>query len=211
MPTTVPMPTKAVGDIFTTTLWNNNLRDNLNKLLNTGHRVLTVAQFAALGAPEGTKGTVAPDEVYLEVDSTNGLQWHLAYESGEPTYKWRYIGGPPMVATVGTDETTASTTYVDITTVGPFIAIPRAGDFDCDMQAQLWGPTTSNADVIGPGVTPNDAFAPQSSVSAVQTVRAEKRVTFNASGTAKLQYRAGTASTIHASQRRLAVKPVRLI
>src|SRR4051812_28535348 len=108
MPMSTPMPTKSAGDVLTSSLWNSYLRDNLNKLLNQGHRVLTVAQFTALTGLEGTKGTVAPDEVYLEVDSTNGIQWHLAYESGETTYKWRCIGGPPMYSEIVTSESTSS-------------------------------------------------------------------------------------------------------
>lgn len=132
MPSLTPVPTKAPGDILTSSLWNSYLRDNINKLLDRGHRVLTVAQFSALTSPEGTKGTTAPDEVYLEVDSTNGIQWHLAYESGEVTYKWRFLGGPPLYSEVATAETTASTGYAALGTAGPSIAVPRAGDYDVD-------------------------------------------------------------------------------
>jgi hypothetical protein len=137
MPQATPVPTKNSGDVFTSTLWNSYLRDNINKLLDRGHRVLTVAQFAALVSPEGTKGTLAPDEVYLEVDSTNGIQWHLAYESGETTYKWRYIGGPPMVSEVTTAEATSATTYVALTTAGPSVAIPRSGDYDVHLEGDI--------------------------------------------------------------------------
>lgn len=97
-------------------MWNSYIRDNLNKLLERGHRVLTVAQFAALSSPEGTKGVVAPDEVYLEADSANGVLWHLAYESGETTYKWRFLGGPPM--------------WVSATAMPLDATLPRAGDYD---------------------------------------------------------------------------------
>lgn len=137
MPTSLPMPTKAVGDVFTTTLWNSYLRDNVNKLLNSGHRVLTVAQFGALASPEGTKGTVAPDEVYLEVDATNGILWHLGYESGETTYKWRFLGGSPLYSEVTTSESTASGTYAALSTAGPSISLPVAGDYMVTPHVQI--------------------------------------------------------------------------
>lgn len=109
-------------------MWNTYLRDNINKLLDRGHRVLTVAQFSALTGLEGTKGTVAPDEVYLEVDATSGIEWHFAYESGEVTYKWRFVGGPPLYSRVETAQATASGSPVDLG--GPSITLPRGGDYD---------------------------------------------------------------------------------
>lgn len=86
--------------------------------------MLTVAQFSALVSPEDG------DEVYLEVDATNGVMWHLRYVAAETTYKWRKIGGPPLLSEVLTAEATSSTTYVALTTAGPSIALPRAGDYD---------------------------------------------------------------------------------
>lgn len=117
----LPIAAVSPGNVLTSTNWNAIVKDNLNKLLSTGHRVLTVAQFGALTGLEGTKGTVAPDEVYLEVDSANGVQWHLAYESGEATYKWRFLGGPPLFAT-GTSATTG-------------VIAPRGGDYNVDWAA----------------------------------------------------------------------------
>jgi len=131
MPVSLPVPTKNPGDVIQSSLWNSYVRDNVNKLLNTGHRVLTVAQFNALTGLEGTKGSVAPDEVYLEVDSTNGIQWHLAYESGETTYKWRFLGGPPMVSSISASESANfNGTWGDLTTIIG-VTNPRAGDFYC--------------------------------------------------------------------------------
>jgi hypothetical protein len=120
---TVPLVNRAAGDLLTTTLWNTYVVANINKLLNQAHRKVTVAQFAALtGIEDG-------DEVYLEVDSTNGIEWHLVYRTAEATYKWRYLGGPPMSAEVATAESTASTAFAALATAGPSIALPRAGDY----------------------------------------------------------------------------------
>ena len=137
MAATVPLVNRAAGDLLTTTLWNTYVVANINKLLNQAHRKVTVAQFAALtGIEDG-------DEVYLEVDSTNGIEWHLVYRTAEATYKWRFLGGPPMQAEVLTEEPTASATYAALATAGPSIAIPRAGDYDVELGSRATGVTSA--------------------------------------------------------------------
>ena len=123
MPITIPVPDKSAGDVLTESNWDQHIRDNINKLLERGHRVLSVAQFGALtGLEDG-------DEVYLEVDAANGIMWHLRYVAAETTYKWRFLGGPPMSGLVATSEATASASFVALTTPGPSIALPRSGDY----------------------------------------------------------------------------------
>jgi hypothetical protein len=212
MPTSLPVPTVSVGQTFTDTLFNSYLRDNINKLLNQAHRVLTVAQFAALTGLEGTKGTVAPDEVYLEVDSANGIQWHLAYESGEPTYKWRFIGGPPMRATVATSEATSSTTYVDLTTVGPSIIAPRAGEYDISHGHEQGSSaiTSYSSPKLGAAATSDNdraALCPGAGTGTTQRVVYQKALAL--SDTVKLQYKVGTSS-VSIQSRALSICPVRI-
>jgi hypothetical protein len=134
---TVPVPTKSSGDLLTSTLWNTYVAANLNKLLNQGHRKLTVAQFAALSGIEDG------DEVYLEVDATNGVEWHLVYRSAEATYKWRFLGGPPMRSEVLTNEGLNNAAYTALTTAGPSITLPRAGDYDVAIEST--STSTSNS------------------------------------------------------------------
>jgi hypothetical protein len=210
------MPSVAVGDVFTTSKWNDNLRDNLNKLLDTGHRTLTVAQFAALTGPEGTKGVVAGDEVYLEVDGTNGVLWHFVYESTETTYKWRFIGGPPLTAEVTTDETTTSTSYAALTTAGPAVALPRAGDYDVTVET-LCDVATSAAlmsmsyDIGGTGAVDADRAAGQTDSAGGNFIYARRRRRKQALTTVTLtsKYKTG-AGTAHFSARLMTVEPVRI-
>lgn len=209
------MPTKNPGDVLTSTLWNSYLRDNIDKLLTRGHRVLTVAQFGALTGLEGTKGTVAPDEVYLEVDSANGIQWHFAYESGETTYKWRFLGGPPMTSLVATSESTSSATDVDLATVGPSITIPRGGDYDLDFGATISGSNSSNAQVslyANAGLI----FATLANQTAIagalfacwRAVRAVGRAT---SDVMKLKYLSTAGASATFANRTLRLWPVRIV
>lgn len=163
------MPTKSPGDVLTSSLWNTYLRDNIDKLLSRGHRVLTVAQFTALTGLEGTKGSVPPDEAYVEVDSSAGVQWHFAYESGEATYKWRFLGGPALISEVATAESlpaNATTTYQALATAGPSVPLPRAGDYDVAIGARILGAndgggngqnTRMSYDIGGTGAVDADA------------------------------------------------------
>lgn len=156
MPATVPVPTKSPGDVLTSALWNTYVAGNINKLLNQAHRRLTVSQFNALtGIEDG-------DEVYLEVDATNGIEWHLVYDSSETTYKWRFVGGSPLVAEVTTAEATGGTAYAALTTAGPSIALPRAGDYDVEIGAKVTGASASSSgfmsyDIGGTGAVDADS------------------------------------------------------
>lgn len=159
MAATVPVPTKSSGDVLTSSLWNTYLAGNLNKLLNQGHRVLTVSAFNSLSGLEDG------DEVYLEVDATNGILWHLRYVAAEPTYKWRFLGGPPMLSEVVTSESLNSASYIALTTAGPAISLSRAGDYMVEVGAYV-GASSSSADyesymsydIGGTGAVDADAF-----------------------------------------------------
>jgi hypothetical protein len=179
--------------------------------------VLTVAQFGALVTPEGTKGTLAPDEVYLEVDAANGIQWHLAFESGETTYKWRFLGGPPLFSEVAGGAAVASAAYVDLG--GPSVTLPRSGDYDVEVGFDLVTTTAGDQGTwcsyaIG-GTGAVDADAASTGLAAIQggpgTVGPRPRrktgltpVALTAKG------RGGSAQSRTLSNRTLKVTPVRV-
>jgi hypothetical protein len=58
--------------------------------------------------------------------------------------KWVKIGGPPLLATVATAETTASTSYTDLATVGPSITVPLSGDYYLSGSSQAGNSSASN-------------------------------------------------------------------
>jgi len=217
MPVVLPV-THNPGDVLTSSGWNLQLRDSITKLLGTGHRVLTVAQFAALTGLEGTKGTVAPDEVYLEVDSTNGIQWHLAYESGETTYKWRFLGGPAMYSEVAATEAITNAAYVALTTAGPSIAVPRAGDFDVQTGCNSWASgagasAVMSYDIGGTGAVDADSVQVGEATGQVGGGGSVYRLRRKAALTAvtlTAKYRA-TSGQGNWEKRWMAVTPVRLI
>ena len=76
-------------------------------------------------------------EVYYVVDAAKGIIWHLRLNvaSGLP-YQWEFVGGPPLYAEVLTSETNAVSTYAGLTTAGPSITVPAAGDYDVEVGAE---------------------------------------------------------------------------
>lgn len=56
--------------------------------------------------------------------------WQFIYDAGSSnSHKWLLIGGAPISASVSTAETTTSATYTNLTTAGPSVALPFAGDY----------------------------------------------------------------------------------
>ena len=206
MPIAVPVPDKAAGDVFTELMWDSYIRDNLNKLLDRGHRVLTVAQFNALtGLEDG-------DEVYLEVDAANDIQWHLRYKLS--TTKWRFLGGPALRSEVLASESTASTSYVDLTTVGPSITVPLAGKYRFRLGAwitnsNLAGNTGIAAVKIGAAAAADDdAVIGGNPIENADF--AERVITCAANDVLKVQYKTGGAGSGIFRRRRLFVEPERI-
>lgn len=76
---------------------------------------------------------VDSQEIYYRADSTNGRIWHLRYRNafngGNTTYPWEFIGGSPLYSRDTSDRTTSSNTYQ--TTGSPSITLPLAGDYEC--------------------------------------------------------------------------------
>lgn len=63
--------------------------------------------------------------------ATDGLVWHLRYRAASASsYKWEFLGGSSLFSAVTTDQSTTSTTYTDLTTAGPSVTLPLAGDYD---------------------------------------------------------------------------------
>lgn len=83
------------------------------------------------------------------VDSTSAptYVWAFRYNAASgSTYKWEFAGGSPAVSEVLTNESTSSTAYAALTTAGPTITVPRAGDYDVTIGFRARRPS-GNGDV----------------------------------------------------------------
>lgn len=207
------VPTKASGDPYVLAMWNTYVRDNFNKLGGQMHRLVTVAAFAALTPEDG-------DEVYLEVDATNGIYWHLRYRSASASaYKWEFLGGAPMTSEVATSESTSSASYTDLATAGPTVTVPRAGDY---IIQGFVGYSTGNAGAqsyaavkLGSAATADAEIVLVTGQGGSGTINVygsggqTMRRTLAASDVVKVQYKS-TSGSLPFAYRRLAVFPVRV-
>ena len=59
-----------------------------------------------------------------------GVVWHLRYNAASSSpFKWEVLSGTPLLSEVAASETTTSTSYADLATVGPAITAPITGDY----------------------------------------------------------------------------------
>jgi len=160
--------------------------------------------------------------VSYEADATNGVYWRLMYVPTQPAGKrWVYIGGNPLSDEILTQQTRANVAYGDLTTAGPQVTVPLAGDYELHAGAlgfisatgnsilaaslKLGAAAASDNDVVSwqgtAGITPATA---QGNAGAAQIRR-----TLAASDVVKMQYKAsaGTGAWLN---RWLKVLPVRV-
>ena len=55
--------------------------------------------------------------------------WRFRYVAAKASNKWVFVGGAPILSAVDAAETTNSAVYVALTTPGPSITVPVAGDY----------------------------------------------------------------------------------
>lgn len=154
-------------------------------------------------------------EVYYLADAANGVVWHLKYRAASASaYKWECVGGAALRAEVETGETTTSTAYVDLATVGPSSTAPLGGDYDLHFGAQMYGPAASGAwmtvKIGAAAAADNDGIWQRVDAGQLSLAR-ERRFAGIAAGTVlKAQYRSNTAGTSYFASRFLFARPVRV-
>lgn len=93
---------------------------------------LVDADIAAAAAIEGSKlnwhvGSSPPaspvNGMLWLYTGVSGLYWLFVYDSGEATYKWKFVGGPPMEAVSDVQRTTSGPVWF----ADPVLTVPRAG------------------------------------------------------------------------------------
>lgn len=174
-------------------------------------RVARVPSVTSLPA-----AVVATDgmEVYYTADDTNGIVWHLRYCAAETTYKWRYVGGAPLFAEVTTTETTTSASYTDMTTTGPSLTVPLAGDYIVIIAANMYQTTGGlgymSYAIGGTAASDAESIAESSLATGIYGTHT-RRKTGLAAGTALVAKYKTTANTLNANDRTMVVIPVRVI
>jgi hypothetical protein len=172
---------------------------------------------APIGASIGTTFPSSPvdgQSYHYVADATNGVVWQFIYRAASASsYKWEFVGGAPLLATVNTPETTASTSYADPTTPGPTVTTPLAGDYLVD--AYVTGSHVSTAaatftsfSVGASAASDDDSLRTDATTTAAPHRRILKAAVAAASAiTMKYKVASGTGSFAY---RTIAITPVRV-
>lgn len=185
----------------------------------------SVTRLGATSVIPAGRGTTLPatpydGQEYVLVDSLTvpTYAWRFRY-SPESTsaYEWEFIGGAAVDHEVATDQSTASTTYVDLGTVGPTVVVPREGDYNVSWGSAAYvtdGAAVYPAVKIG-AVATSDADSAVLSLAAAEAgltrrTSREKLFTGVAAGSeVKMQYKT-SAGTANFYDRWLRVTPIRV-
>jgi hypothetical protein len=187
------------------------------------YRVLVNIPAAGVGSPPALVTSlpgspVDGQEVYLQIDATNGINWHLRYRAGSASaYKWEFVGGPPLTAQVEAQESTSSGGYTNLTTPGPLFSLPRAGDYIIESGFQAiggGGGNWSTAIVVYGGVIPTVGDADEYVVSGNSGIEGAGSRLLRKTGLgaveARMIYRIGGGGTSTFRKRWLSAIPVRV-
>lgn len=177
----------------------------------------------ALGAndPRGVPQVSAalpssPVDGQLWIYRGSSFAWQFMYNAGSASaLKWEFIGGGALTSVVATSESTSSTTYAALTTAGPSVALPFAGDYEI-----IIGCTASNSasgssdcvmsyDIGATGAVDADAVK---SVAGTSTVTMERTAikTGLTAVTLTAKYKTVTGGTATFANRYISVRPVRV-
>lgn len=171
--------------------------------------------------PESVTIPTSPENGQLWVyPGANGVRWLFQYNAASVSaYKWEFIGGSPLYSIIGTTgtESTASLTYVALTTAGPAIALPFAGDYDIDHGCHSNNNVTNagtymSYDIGGTAATDTDGLESyQNNADAITagTIRTNRKTGLSAV-TLTAKYRANVGGTAAFWRRWMRVRPVRV-
>jgi hypothetical protein len=155
------------------------------------------------------------------VDSVTAptYQWEFQYNLGSASsYKWEFVGGVPAHAFESAAQDTASTSYADLSTVGPSFTVARAGDYDFEWYVRASNSVAATRVFAGisiSGSVQEDAVSLSAAASAgnaddVGLALRYRHLAVAAAAPSKLQYKVG-AGTGTFADRHLYVTPVRVI
>lgn len=175
---------------------------------------------AALSLPAyGTSLPASPtngQEAILVDSLTNPTyQWRFRYNAGASgPYKWEFVGGSSVQSEVNADQTTSSSAFVDLATVGPQVTVPVAGEYEISVDALMYGAVgavmLAGVKIGAAGVANDDAVQLTEPVASSPVhVGATFRRAVPAGALLKVQY-STTAANSHFLRRHLRVIPVRV-
>lgn len=150
-------------------------------------------------------------------DAASGVVWFLEYRSADASsYKWNCIGGGQLYANVDTQQTLSGAGPGDLTTVGPQITVPLAGEYM--IQGGGWilvtvAGSTATIYVKNGAATPSSEIVGQHSAQSVNSgilsTGSYKITVASAATNVRLQY-ASTGTGAQFGKRQISARPIRV-
>lgn len=158
--------------------------------------------------------------VVYAADATNGVMWTLRYRAASSSsYKWECIGGTALTASVATAQGTTSGTYTDLSTAGPTITLPLAGDYDIGIAAAMSSTTTGYGGNVSFSVSGGAASSAadadgmlmlDANANIAESSSTVTRKTGLTAAAVTMRYRMTVGGTATFSNRKLSITPVRV-
>lgn len=146
--------------------------------------------------------------------ATDGIVWRFRYNSSSASsYKWEFIGGAAWVKEVATQESTSSTSFAALSTAGPSVTAPLAGDYIIRHGTWINPSSTETGqmsfDIGGTGASGNDNVAVYGPGGGISVAR-ENQATLAASDAIVAKYKSVGGSSVTFAARWLSLIPVRV-
>lgn len=157
--------------------------------------------------------------IYYQADAANGIVWQLRYNSGSSSsYKWEFVGGGTLTSLIETNEQYVGAAYGALTTAGPLVTVPLAGDYIVTIgftgnNGQAGQVARMSYDIGATGAVDADSVLYVTSVAAGNwaTVTKPKRKNALAASTALVaKYKTAAGSGVYFADRFMQVVPVRV-
>lgn len=220
-PSVIEQPGSGVGGL------SPGLYTALTEWINSGDFAAAMAQLFGVTPPQwvppgmrlpvsGPDGSV----VAATVDQTNGVTWTFRYnQKAALPYAWEFVGGPPLVAMIATDEALAATysSYQDLATPGPAIAAPFSGQYLVQVGATIYNQSGALSDgdmsYAFASTSASDTWAAENVTTTVldrSSVASSPQNQTIAAGLAFVaKYRSATNNAMNFNKRWMTLTPVR--
>ena len=190
-------------------------------LIDQGCPLITAAQLAAAPFTTPYDGQI----INLQADAANGINWQFRWNAGSGSaYKWESLAqSAPLYSEIVTAESTGTGGYnwVSLTTVGPQVTVPRAGDYDYEISAGGGNGSYVNDICLaiggaigaftGPGASTNDPGSCYLAASGIAGTKTRRRRATAVASSSVLSVRYGQGTTgVPYMWRTLHVWPVRI-
>lgn len=165
-------------------------------------------------------GTALPSnpvdgQEFTLVDSLSAptYAWRLRYIAAKSSNKWQFVGGSPLEAEVATGETTTEASYSALSTAGPSVAVPVAGDYFVEHGFTSYStakPNWMSYDIGGTGAVDADAVEGglDSVADAAGSFARRKKKSGLTAVTLTAKYKASSGNTVGFKNRWISIIPI---